>query len=50
MSKMKTIYKFAVYEAPAKYCTFTVVGEKEHDMMRNKLRKHGYWFVINYTT
>jgi len=47
---METMYNFAVYESPTKYCTFSVVGAKEHDLMRNKLRKHGYWFVVSYTS
>ena len=47
---METLYNFVVYESPDKYTTFSVKGKKKYDLMSDKLRKHEYWFTVNYTS
>ena len=46
---METIYNFAIYETSKKYSIFPVIGEKNYNIMSNKLRKLGYWFTVSYT-
>ena len=45
---METIYNFAIYETSKKYSIFPVIGEKNYNIMSNKLRKLGYWFTVSY--
>jgi hypothetical protein len=47
---VETLYTFAVYESPKKYTTFSIRGMDNYKIMRNKLKKHDYWFTVCHTT